>query len=310
MVKEWNASTEYLYNRILNGTNQDDYLKVYSGNRTTLAGGEGNDNLYMLQGLDCVIDGGNGNDAINWDAVGGNYFPENASVLGGSGNDTINVSGHGLTRQHDYHVYGNAGDDLILGSTEDDVLVGDEGNDYIIGNNDGVSESDSGDVLVGGAGNDTILADIGNDYICGDSANVNGMWITGTGSDILYGDAGNDNIWGDAGDDSLGGGTGADVLYGGQGNDKLWGSYVGDDHAMDVFVFRMDEGQQVDEIMDFESGFDGIWCQDGAFTKAEIHGNDLWAYAGDDRGMIIHNAVGKEVKWANADGKINVYRVG
>ena len=79
---------------------------------------------------------------------------------------------------------------------------------------------------------------------------------------------------------------------------------------MEVFVFRIDEGQQVDEGMDFESSYDGVWCQDGAFTKAEIHGSDLWAYAGNDRGMIIHNAVGKEIKWANDDGKINVYKVG
>ena len=77
---------------------------------------------------------------------------------------------------------------------------------------------------------------------------------------------------------------------------------------VEVFVFRIDEDQQVDEVMDFESGYDGVWCQDGSFTKAEIHGSDLWAYAGDDRGMIIHNAVGKEIKWANADGKINVFK--
>ena len=51
-----------------------------------------------------------------------------------------------------------------------------------------------------------------------------------------------------------------------------------------------------------------ICSQDGSFTKAEIHGSDLWAYAGDDRGMIINNAVGKEIKWANADGKINVFK--
>ena len=75
--------------------------------------------------------------------------------------------------------------------------------------------------------------------------------------------AGNDtiNVW-------LYGGTGYHILCG-AGNDSVWGC-------------------------------DGIWVPDAAFTKAEIHGDDLWAYVGDDRGVIIKNAVGKELKYFDA----------
>ena len=307
MEENWIVDKDY---QKLYGTNYDDKLGVYgTRSHTSVYGGAGDDDIFLREGKYDIVFAGDGDDTVKWEPYADWLMPKQVSVMGGAGNDYLDVDG-GTSIGGDSHLYlvaGGDGDDTIFGSDAEDSIYGNAGNDYIVGNDDSWSWNDTGDVIVGCEGNDTILAGAGDDQITGDAADIDASLH---GSDVLYGDTGNDSLWGNAGDDSLGGGTGADWLYGGQGNDKLWGSYIGDDKEMDVFVFRTAEGQQVDEVMDFESGFDGVWCQDGAFTKAEIHGNDLWAYAGDDRGMIIHNAVGKVIKWANSDGKINVFKVG
>lgn len=303
MVTDWYDKS----NTALYGTDDDDELGVYgSRSKTSVYGGAGDDSIFLLEGDDNIVFAGDGDDKVTWQPWAGWLMPKRASVSGGNGDDTIDVyCGYANGIGGSYMVRGDAGNDVILGSNEADSLYGNAGDDYIIGNDDDWGWSDVGDLIVGGAGNDTVLAGAGDDQITGDASDIDASLH---GIDVLYGDEGKDTLWGGAGDDSLGGGTGEDWLYGGAGNDKLWGSYVGNDHAMDVFVFRIGEGQQVDEVMDFESGFDGIWCQDGSFTKAEFHGSDIWAYAGDDRGMILHNAVGKEIKWANSDGRINVFK--
>ena len=239
------------------------------GGSNILLGGTAGDVVLGGFGVD-TIRGGSGDDYLC-----GEYQAD--EILGGSGSDTV----WGGTDFSNDVMAGGLGDDFLAGEGGDDFLAGEDGSDQ----------------MYGGVGRDVLYGGAGNDFLYGEHD-----------GDALYGEDGNDYLWGGDGDDSLSGGTGEDWIYGGAGNDKLWGSSAGDDRAMDVFAFRVGEGQQVDEVMDFESGFDGIWCQDGSFTKAEFHGSDLWAYAGDDRGMIIHNAAGKEIKWANADGNINVFK--
>lgn len=90
----------------------------------TLAGGEGNDQIYGY-GSNDTLDGGAGDDWMQAGAGGD-------TLLGGAGNDTM---------------YGEDGNDVLRGQEDGDYLRGNAGND----------------MLDGGAGNDSLLGDAGND---------------------------------------------------------------------------------------------------------------------------------------------------
>lgn len=320
LVQEWYRGVELVY-----GSNEDDSL-VGAVAATTVYGGSGNDTIRMRNNHDSLVFGGDGNDYIKYELYYG-YGSDSASISGGTGDDVIDVSAdmHGFLISGDegndlilgsnyFHqagpdtIYGGAGNDSIVGYGGDDHLNGGDGDDDLWGENghdsiwggagnDSICGHDGNDVLVGEAGNDTIWGGYGDDRLTGDAVNLDASLH---GADFLYGDYGNDHIWGGAGNDSLGGGEGADWIYGGAGNDSLWGCDGTADGEMDVFVFYAGEGVQADVIMDFESGVDGVYVPDASFTKAEIHGNDLWAYVGDDRGVIVHNAVGKTLLYRDA----------
>ncbi|HCB93572.1 MAG TPA: hypothetical protein DEP57_07165 [Selenomonas sp.] len=286
----------------LEGTEDADWLRLDGCYDCKVFGYGGDDTVRITDCSYTILYAGDGDNDIDW--KGSKY----CSISSGAGNDTINVWLYGGTGYHilcgagNDSVWGCDGIDYIYGGADNDSLDGDANNDYIYGEagDDIIWGGDEygDDHLYGGAGNDTILAGNGDDWIWGDADDLD---VSMHGVDILYGDTGNDSILGGAGDDSLGGGSGADVIYGGAGNDSLWGTYGDyDDGDMDIYVFFAGDGPQVDVIMDFESGCDGIWVPDAAFTKAEIHGDDLWAYVGDDRGVIIKNAVGKELKYFDA----------
>ncbi|MEL7151725.1 MAG: Ig-like domain-containing protein [Pseudomonadota bacterium] len=81
----------------------------------------------------------------------------------------------------------------------------------------------------------------------------------GSSGDDVFNSAlfGPDILDGKAGDDDISGGTGADRIIGGVGNDTLTGGNgVAADFASDVFVFDVNEGDDV--ITDFENGRDLI----------------------------------------------------
>ena len=77
----------------------------------------------------------------------------------------------------------------------------------------------------------------------------------GRGDDTIVGDAGDNHIRGNRGDDALDGGAGDDVLEGGRGKDLLTGGA-----GADTFVFSADHhnGDDIDEITDFQTGIDKI----------------------------------------------------
>ena len=81
---------------------------------------------------------------------------------------------------------------------------------------------------------------------------VRGQTVEGTGaSDSLTGSDWNDIIFGDGGDDTLTGGAGDDVISDGNGEDQLAGGA-----GRDVFLLTQDGA--LDQILDFEPGFDQI----------------------------------------------------
>ncbi len=294
-----------------------DYIYPCSGGlgvltRNTVFCGDGNDYVEANGGLNTIY-GGTGDDLINSgnddDVVVGEAG--NDRLYGMKGNDCITgdasdlpVSVHGA----DY-IHGGDGNDQIWGNAGDDTLVGGVGNDTIGGNedNDLMYGGEGDDNFVGGHGGDTVWGGSGNDNIYGDASDID---VSLHGADWLYGDVGDDHIFGYAGNDSLGGGAGEDWLEGGAGNDSLWGCDGHADGKRDVFVLRACDGNQADEIMDFESGVDAIYVPDACFIKAELHGNDLWAYVSNDSGIIIHNAVGKTLRYQDASANyIQSYKV-
>lgn len=285
-IKDFSNET----NATLGGSNERDYLTVARCDHCQIYGWGANDTIKASGNTHyTAVYAGDGDDYVEWNAIGSNYGAILGSVSGGAGNDTINVS-TGYFDGTGFTVWGNDGNDVIIGCAREDSLYGNVGNDHIKGER-------GNDYLNGAEGNDVIDGGGGDDILAGDASNVDESLH---GSDWLYGEYGNDHIYGGAGNDTLGGGQGADWLYGGAGNDFLWGCDGTADGEMDVFVFYAGEGVQADVIMDFESGVDGVYVPDASFTKAEIHGNDLWAYVGDDRGVIVHNAVGKTLLYRDA----------
>lgn len=86
------------------------------------------------------------------------------------------------------------------------------------------------------------------------------------GDDLLTGGDGNDSLSGGRGNDELRGGNGNDRLAGGPGFDRLTGG-----PGADRFIFRIDELQEVDEILDFqpEQG-DEIWLELAESSRSGI----------------------------------------
>ena len=161
-------------------------------------------------------------------SLGGDIFRIDPSAAAGDGGDTIR-GGDGLDR-----IYGGAGNDM---------LFGDNGNDQITG---GLGA----DAMSGGAGNDRFTVDNALDttieavnggidnaaasvtYTIG--ANVEHLYLTGTGNIGGTGNAGNNSIFGNAGANTINGGDGNDMLYGGAGADTMNGGAGNDLYIVDV----------------------------------------------------------------------------
>ncbi|GAA6620980.1 calcium-binding protein [Scytonema sp. NUACC26] len=150
-------------------------------------------------------------------------------------------------------LYGTPFDDSISGLAGNDILSAGSGNDYL----DGGSGADT---MYGGADGDTYIVDDVGDLVveyANDGldqvyssiasytlpANVETLYLTGTGNssgignaldNFILGNSGNNNILGGAGNDQLYGGDGNDALYGGTGSDFLSGGN-GSDRLIGAF---------------------------------------------------------------------------
>jgi serralysin len=165
----------------------------------------------------------------------------------------------------------------IVGDAFDNVLVG-------FGGREG---------FYGFGGLDRIRAGAGNDFLDG-----------GLDSDRLTGGSGNDKVLGDFGDDILRGGLGLDTLRGGVGFDR--------------FVFDRTPGVgNVDQVLDFASGFDSIRLDNSVMARlgaagaldarffalnAATDGNDFVVYVQATGGLFYDadgNRAGAAVQIAN-----------
>lgn len=117
----------------------------------------------------------------------------NDLIFGFEGNDTINGNNGNDC------IVGGSGNDRLHGNNGSDVILGQEGNDEIHGNN-------NEDLLIGGAGNDTIHGNNDNDVISGGEGNDNLMGENGM--DLINGEGGNDRVDGGNNNDTLDGGIG------------------------------------------------------------------------------------------------------
>jgi len=195
-----------------------EYFSAMEGYTELLVVGNAENNQIYVSGERVTIRGGGGNDDLRvalYNEEPNNAYASGATLYGEAGNDTLGASG-GLLPGTDY----TDSADLIRGEDGRTVLVGGSGNDTAdystftanlflsLDNkaNDGrVGEHDniSADIetILGGSGNDLI---IGNPF-----------------ANRLVGNAGNDTIWGGDGNDTLIGGPGIDLLFGQGGNNVV-----------------------------------------------------------------------------------------
>ena len=154
----------------LDGGAGNDIL-IYSGNGpsptagpTVMTGGDGNDQLWALNGGAYTMDGGAGDDLL----VGGG-----GPMIGGAGNDTIimtiDQNASGVRNLGGIGAFGGDGNDTIyaLAGAGPATLYGGAGRDLIVGNGQGDSlysgNDNVQDVLIGASGQDSFwIQGVGN----------------------------------------------------------------------------------------------------------------------------------------------------
>ncbi len=320
---EGGAGNDKLYggddDDLLDGGEGNDYLDGGAG-KDEMHGGYGNDSYRIREGdADTVVEGVDG--GIDTVYLAGNShtlatnverlvldagwsqaarLTGNASdneILGADGADSLHgEAGSDLLRGgagHDW-LYGGADADTLFGGTGADVLFGDAGEDYL----DGEAGADT---MKGGAGNDTYVVSDTSDVVIEFanhgidtvqsllqsttlSANVENLWIIGTGTSEGFGNALDNgmtgNAWnnyldGGAGNDVISGEFGNDTLNGGEGNDELSGGYNND-------VLHGDAGN---DLVDGGEGTDFVHGDAGNDTVLGGGGNDF-LYGGDGNDVL------------------------
>lgn len=245
------AGDEYNSIEALIGSSHGDDLEGDSiGN--VILGGNGNDTIAALAGLDQVY-GGNGDDLFRELSADSTDY-----IYGGAGNDVVSYADFDtavvadLTNNFsdtgddmidvealvgsifDDSLYGNTGAESLSGYEGDDYLEGRDGADHIDGGN-GIRDmasylSSTAPVLVdleapvqsGGHAAGDVLLNI--EDIRG-SQSHSSVLRGNSGFNILIGGDQNDDLSGRAGDDTLYGGDGNDTLQGGAGADSLDGGF-------------------------------------------------------------------------------------
>ncbi|MDZ3833690.1 MAG: right-handed parallel beta-helix repeat-containing protein [Sphingopyxis sp.] len=158
------------------------------GQKSQLAGGDGDDIYFVKTANDVVIEEVNGGSDSVYASI--DYtLPANV--------ETLRLLGEGLTGT------GNDLDNRMVGTTGTDRFYGMDGNDKIQG-------LGGDDWMWGGNGDDNLSGDDGDDHLFGEA-----------GNDTLLGGNGNDFLWGGDGNDILEGGAGSDVMTGGAGADEF-----------------------------------------------------------------------------------------
>jgi hypothetical protein len=215
---------------------------VESLTQALIAGGEGNDSIYLGDQLttfsNVSIGGGQGNDIIGTFNSGANTAGHlgvitGGQIRGGAGNDTVFVNTEGASATQ-LKVVGNAGNDSVMFSGEttevnSGLIGGGAGNDDIAV----IARSANKVTVNGGAGNDSInilfSAGIDGSLIAGDNSTSTGadtinLGLSFVSSTTVDGGAGADSI-------VLSGQTdgGSNFFDAGEGNDTVFFQAAGAD---------------------------------------------------------------------------------
>ncbi len=168
---------------------------------------------------------------------------------------SVNVSGWTLANwaQGDaLFITGSTGADTITGSIYSDGIVGNEGNDILFGGggSDSLNGHTGADTMYGGDGNDSYSVDNAGDQTIEASAlggtdavdssitwtlsaNIERLFLLGSGSINGFGNAINNWIVGTTGANQLNGFDGNDILDGGAGADNMFGGNGDDTYHVD-----------------------------------------------------------------------------
>lgn len=185
-------------------------------NGTELSGGGGDDRLTGGPGTD-RLNGGGGSDTLT----------------GGDGNDDL-FDGD-ITSGSTADVLPPAGNDRLDGGAGSDSFYVDRGADDIVGGagEDSVSyerpipQDPSVTTPVRSAGFTITIDDVANDGVTGAGegdnvhADVENLYTSGRGDDILTGSAAGNGFYTEGGNDTITPGAGADIVYAGTGDDTI-----------------------------------------------------------------------------------------
>ncbi|MDD2893857.1 MAG: calcium-binding protein, partial [Halothiobacillaceae bacterium] len=238
------------------GTEGNDSLSVWPGERGTVQGMGGDDTLRGGTEADTLI-GGTGNDYLQ-----GNQGNDIYEFNLGDGQDTISEYDNAANNLDTIKFgAGIAATDLNFTRSGMKLVIGIKGTtDQLTIQNWGINSSchieqiefADGTVWDAALLQEKVDATAGpvvgtedNDNLAvwaGESGTVEGLG----GSDYLYGRQGNDTLNGGQGDDTLQGEQGNDILIGGTGNDTLQGN-----QGNDIYEFNLGDGQ--DAINDGDS---------------------------------------------------------
>jgi Ca2+-binding RTX toxin-like protein len=257
----------------LAGLGGNDILDA-GGGTDTVDGGAGNDWIEARSGIDS-FNGGANTDTLSY------YYSATAVnvALADTGNAVVSGEAAGDTITNIENLYGsNAGGDNLKGNSAVNYITGMAGNDILDGaaGNDVLVGGDGSDWLEAGTGTDTFDGSGGTDTLsyyfsalgvninlatgaasggeaAGDTiTNVEYLYGSSTGGDILTGNAATNYFVGNGGADTLNGGLGNDWMVGGDGAD----------------TFRFDTAlgaANVDQITDFNV-IDTIQLENSVFT--------------------------------------------
>ena len=221
---------------LLDGGEDADILRGKQGNDSYIVDNAGDQVIEALnEGVDEIFGSVSLTLALNVE----NLTLTGAGVINGTGNVMNNtIIGNDAANV----LSGIDGDDLLVGGGGNDVLMGGIGNDQLIG-------GDGNDILRGGlgidlanyysvSGNVTVNLGIDTAQNTGSAGvdtliNIENLYGSNLGNDILTGNqlanviigyGGNDTISGGDGNDILGGGEGSDTFLADAGDDMIYGS--------------------------------------------------------------------------------------
>lgn len=239
--------------------------------------------------------------------MSGNSFDNRLSGL--EGGDTL-MGGIGVDT-----LEGGAGNDKLDGGAGGDAMFGGSGDDYYWLDNvaDSINEAgnNGNDTVESWLSNYTLAATLENIVLLQENWQINYIAQNGYGNSLnnkLQGNSAINKLNGFSGNDWLNGMGGADTLNGGAGNDTLQGGR----YDNDVFVFdsALNATGNVDQIVDFETGYDKIRLDNDIFnalnattglTSGQFIAGDNQKTAQDANDFIIYNSTSGAVYY-DADG--------